>query len=56
MADKKQDLALLTFTPEFKREFKRLAKKHVSPSRSKAPTFIHVFQSLTDVKHIFFDY
>jgi hypothetical protein len=34
MADKKQDLALLTFTPEFKREFKRLAKKHVSPSRS----------------------
>lgn len=30
MTDKKQDLAALTFTPEFKREFKRLAKKHVS--------------------------
>jgi mRNA-degrading endonuclease RelE of RelBE toxin-antitoxin system len=30
MTDKKLDLALLTFTPEFKREFKRLAKKHVS--------------------------
>lgn len=30
MTDKKQDLALLTFTPEFKREFKRLAKKQFS--------------------------
>lgn len=30
MTDKKQDLVSLTFTPEFKREFKRLAKKHVS--------------------------
>jgi hypothetical protein len=30
MTDKKQDLVALTFTPEFKREFKRLVKKHVS--------------------------
>ncbi len=30
MTDKKLDLTEITFTPEFKREFKRLAKKHVS--------------------------